>query len=85
MKMLNINDFKYGFLIGNFDPSLIKTKELEVGIKFYKARQSDREHYHKISEEYSIVIQGRCSFNGHILSEGDIAKIERNEKINSSL
>ena len=36
MKKFKFENFIRGWLIGNFEPSILKTKEIEVGIKHYK-------------------------------------------------
>ena len=33
----NVSDFTKGWFIGNFEPSLLKSKDFEVAIKEYKA------------------------------------------------
>jgi len=49
MKIFNIEDMFKGWFIGNFEPSVIKTKEFEVAHHFHKKDYVDSEgsHYHK--------------------------------------
>ena len=70
-----------GWLIGNFCPSIYKTKEFEVGIKTYKKNQFEAKHHHKIATEVTAIISGSAKFNNHILHEGEVIKIEPGESI----
>ena len=36
MKFFQLSDFKRGWLIGDFDPAIVKTKNFEFGVKMYK-------------------------------------------------
>ena len=36
MKKYNLEDFKLGWIIGNFEPSILRTDQFEVSIKKYK-------------------------------------------------
>ena len=71
MKKISINDFKRGWIIGNFEPSLLKVDNLEVGLKSYNKGDEDEKHYHKFGTEISFLIVGSASFNGKVLKEGD--------------
>ena len=71
MKKIFLKDFTRGWLIGNFEPSLLKSNDIEVAVQTYDAGDEEEQHYHKIGTEISIVITGSASFNGDILSEGD--------------
>ena len=79
MKKISINDFKRGWIIGNFEPSLLKVDNLEVGLKSYNMGDEDEKHYHKFGTEISFLIVGSASFNGKVLKEAtmhvdDVAK-----------
>lgn len=41
MKKYKINDFKKGWVIGNFEPSIFKSIDFEFGVKFYKKGDID--------------------------------------------
>ncbi len=79
MKKYNLEKFTRGWFIGNFDPSIIKRTDFEVGVKVFTKGQTEASHYHKITTEITVVIQGNCKLNNEILSEGDIVVISPNE------
>lgn len=71
----NVNRFIKGWYVGNFEPSLYKTNDVEVGVKSYKKGDSESTHYHKIATEITVIISGKVRMNDSILTEGDIIVI----------
>ena len=72
MKKYNIDNFKGGWFIGDFNPSLIKTKDFEIAIKYYKSGDEDDEHVHLLADEYTVIVKGQVIMNGEIFEEKDI-------------
>lgn len=68
-----------GWFIGNFQPSLYKTNDVEVAVKKYKAGEKEKKHYHKIATEFTVVIYGCICMNGKRYKENDIIIIEPGE------
>lgn len=79
MKEINIKDFTRGWLIGDFEPSLFKNKQIEVAIQSYISGDQEPQHYHKIGTEISLMVSGSASFNEKILKEGEGLIIYPNE------
>jgi hypothetical protein len=75
MKKFNLENMIGGWIIGNFEPSLLKTNEVEVAIKKYKAGDYDSAHYHKIATEYTVIVSGQVEMSGVIYNENDILVI----------
>jgi hypothetical protein len=65
-----------GWFVGNFEPSLYKTDDVEVAVKNYKAGDSEEKHYHKIATEITVVSKGKVLMNGTEYNEGDVIVIE---------
>ncbi len=72
MDKLNIKDFKLGWIIGDFDKSLIRTKDFEVGYKEHKKDEDWPKHTHLIATEYNVVIKGSCLIDDVEMNDGDI-------------
>ena len=72
MQIFNLNDYKKGWFIGNFEPTLLKTKFFEVSIQTYKKGEFVHPHTHKIATEYNVVIEGSMSVQGNLLKKNDI-------------
>lgn len=80
MKKFNLNDMIRGWIIGNFDPSLLKTNEFEIAVKRYKAGEYEETHYHKISTEYTVIVSGIVEMSGVIYNQDDILIIPKMEE-----
>jgi hypothetical protein len=76
MKKVDLNTFIKGWFVGNFDPSLIKTNDVEVAIKKYKAGDHEDSHYHKIATEITAIVSGEVEMNGIKYVADDIIVIE---------
>ena len=65
-----------GWFVGNFEPTLINTADVEVAVKEYRCGTSEERHYHKISTEITVIVSGRVRMNGVEYYKGDIIIIE---------
>lgn len=76
MKKAKLENMTKGWLVGDFEPTLIKTRDVEVAVKEY--RKGDREgcHYHKVATEITVICSGRVRMNGIEYQRGDIIVIE---------
>lgn len=79
MKIAKLNDMVKGWFIGNFEPSLCKTNDVEVAVKTYKKGDREDKHYHKVATEYTVIISGRVKMNDIEYVAGDIIIMEPNE------
>jgi hypothetical protein len=79
MKQYKLDSFTNGWIMGRFNPSLFNSDIFEVGIKYYKAGDSDPAHYHAIAREFTVVLSGCVQMNEHYLCEGDILEVSQNE------
>jgi quercetin dioxygenase-like cupin family protein len=72
MEIRRIEDFTRGWIIGNFDPSLLKTDKFEVGLLTHKAGEMWPKHYHEVATEYNVLVSGRMIIQGKELKSGDV-------------
>lgn len=79
MKISQINKMTKGWFVGNFEPTLYKTNDVEVAVKEYKAGDFEGKHFHKIATEITVIISGVVLMNGIEYKAGDIIIIEPNE------
>jgi hypothetical protein len=75
MKTSHIDNFIKGWLVGNFEPSLLKTN-FEVGVQSHSAGELHTDHFHKLSTEINLVIDGTIKINNVVFSSGDIFILE---------
>ena len=81
IKINNIKEFTKGWFIGDFTPTLLKTNDFEVAIKYYKAGDQEERHHHKLATEYTVVVSGEISMNGEKFIKDEIITILPNEKV----
>lgn len=79
MKTAKLTDMTKGWFIGNFNPSLLKTNDVEVAVKTYAKGDKEEKHYHKIATEYTCIISGRVKMNNIEYGAGDIVVMEPGE------
>ena len=82
MKKCRLEDMKAGWFIGDFEPSLLRTKDFEVAVKMHPKGEIWDIHYHKVSREYNCLVKGSMTICGENLHEGNIFVIEPNEIAN---
>jgi hypothetical protein len=79
MEIHKINNFTGGWFIGDFEPTVFKTKTFEVCYKKHKKNETWDTHYHKIATEINYLINGSMIIQGKQLNKGDIFIIYPNE------
>lgn len=82
MIISNINNYKGGWIVGDFEPSIYKNKDFEIAIHKHKKEDATFPHYHKITKELNLILSGTIEVSNHILSQGDMWIYEENEVSN---
>jgi anti-sigma factor ChrR (cupin superfamily) len=81
MKKFNLDQMTKGWFVGDFEPTVIRTTDCEVGVKRYRSGDKESAHFHKEAVELTIVIEGRIRMNESVFLKGDIVLVEKNEII----
>ena len=76
MKTARLEDMVKGWFVGNFEPTLYRTNDMEAAVKCYKAGDREGAHYHKIATEITVIVSGRVRMNGVEYGAGDIIVME---------
>ncbi len=76
MKQERIENMKAGWFVGDFVPSVYKTKDFEVCYKVHPKGEQWPAHYHKKSTEINYLIRGKMTIQGKVLQSGDIFVFE---------
>lgn len=79
MKVDKLDNMFKGWIVGNFEPSLWKTDDVEVAVKHYDVGNYEEKHYHKVATEITIIGEGTVRMNDVIYTKGDIITIEPGE------
>ena len=82
MKTARLEDMVKGWFVGNFEPTLRRTNDVEVAVKTYSKGDREESHYHKIATEITVIVSGRVKMNGVEYGSGDIIVMEQNESTN---
>jgi quercetin dioxygenase-like cupin family protein len=76
MKRHRLTDFTRGWFIGDFEPSVLKTEQFEVGYLFHPKGQEWPDHYHKLGTEYNLLVRGSMRICGETIEAGELFIIE---------
>lgn len=76
MIIKRIEDFKGGWFIGDFNPSIYRTNEFEVAVHFYDKGQIWDAHYHAVAKEINYIISGKMLLQGKELKTGNVFSLE---------
>lgn len=79
MKITQMQDMTRGWFIGDFEPSVLRTKDFEVGYLTHKAGEFWAPHVHKEAVEINYLISGKMTLNDVMILPGMIFMIERGE------
>ena len=79
MKVTRLSDYTRGWVIGDFEPSALRTKDFEVAVLTHKQGEIWPAHYHKEGVEYNILISGKMVIQGTELNAGDVFVLDRYE------
>jgi len=79
VRLFELKDFTRGWIIGDFDPSILRTKDFEVGVLTHTKGEFWSPHYHKIAQEINVLLSGSMSCNGKLFAPGDIFVFDQGE------
>ena len=79
MQIATLNEMVGGWFVGDFVPSLLRSPQFEVAVKYYKAGDREASHHHKAAEEITVIASGLVKMCGRELAAGDMVKLDRGE------
>ena len=81
MDIISCDNYK-GWFVGDFEPNLLISKNLEFGYKKIPKGTKPDYHFHKIKTEYTILIEGliRLEMSNQIIKPITCIKLNPNEK-----
>jgi len=82
MKTYKMFEMRGGWFIGDFEPSVFKTKDFEVAFLKHHKGQKWPSHYHAIAKEINYLVKGKMKIQNKILVQGDIFIFEPKEIAN---
>ncbi len=76
MRIAKLDDMRLGWFIGNFDPTVHKTSEFEVSVKYFKAGDEEKGHFQRVAWEVTVIVHGEARIGDEVCKAGDIVTIE---------
>ena len=77
---MNLRDFIKGWIVGDFEPNVLRTKDFDFGVVHFYKGEEHVSHYHKISTEYNVVVTGRHRIGDKEYGPGDICIVRPMER-----
>lgn len=72
MKIHHLDSFTKGWMVGDFEPSIIRTPHCEFMVRYYTAGDTETMHVHKVASEITVCVSGVFMMAGTLLTAGDI-------------
>jgi hypothetical protein len=85
MEVRRIDDFKGGWFIGDFEPTLLRTSDFEVGWKVHTRDEFIHPHIHEHLVEYNLLAHGEMRVNGRHLKPGDLFIFAKGERVDAEV
>jgi hypothetical protein len=79
VEVRDISEFTKGWFIGDFEPTMLKTSDFEVGVKFFVKGDTEPLHKQIVATEFTVVISGDIQMNGKKFTRGQIVRIDPEE------
>lgn len=79
MKLFDPNEFKGGWFIGDFEPSIWRATGFEIGYKHHIAGEAWPAHYHEHMDEVTFLLEGTMQICNQTITGPIIFLIGRNE------
>ena len=67
----SLDEMTGGWMVGDFEPSCLRTTACEVACKHYRAGVGEEAHVHRVATELTLIASGRVRMNGRIFATGD--------------
>ncbi|MBL0690360.1 MAG: hypothetical protein JJV93_03290 [Alphaproteobacteria bacterium] len=79
MRTSKLGDMVKGWFIGDFYPSIMRTKNFEAGVKEYKKGDKEDKHMHKVGTEITVIVRGKVIMCDRVLKQGEVILMEPGE------
>lgn len=72
MKVFSLQDFKNGWFLGDFSPSVMRSEGFEVGVLTHLAGERWPAHFHRVSKEINVLLSGKMIVCGKEINPSEI-------------
>ena len=70
-----LEEMTRGWFVGDFQPTMLATEDVEVAIRHHPAGSAEASHFHKIATEITVILKGEARMLDRVFREGDIIKL----------
>jgi hypothetical protein len=74
-----LSEYTNGWLLGDFSPAVIQTKDFEVCVKTFKLGEREASHFQLIATEITVVLSGKVRMGEIFLDENEILVVNPGE------
>jgi quercetin dioxygenase-like cupin family protein len=74
-----LDDMTRGWFVGDFEPVVHRTSDVEVAVKSFAAGEAEERHVHRIATEITTIVSGSVRMDGVELHAGDIVEVRPGE------
>jgi len=85
MEVSHISDFKKGWFVGDFEPSIFRNPFFELAHQKHEAGYKTPKHFHKVTTELTYIVKGKMRVGDQILSDGCMFVYEKGEVADSEV
>lgn len=79
MDVHKLDQMKDGWFVGDFEPSVMRTHDFEVGLHCHAKGETCDPHFHVLTNEINVVVSGSLEVNGEVYGRGDILVLHPKE------
>ncbi|MCA8941018.1 MAG: hypothetical protein KDB80_00545 [Planctomycetes bacterium] len=79
MHLFKLDSMKGGWFIGDFEPSVMQTKDFAVGWRQHAKGEPIEPYFHVLAPEVNVIVRGRVRVNDQELAVGDIFLVHPKE------
>lgn len=79
MRVDRLDRMVRGWFVGDFEPTLYETGDVEIAVKHYEEGEHEQRHYHAIATELTVVVSGTARIAGREVAAGEIVVLEPGE------
>ena len=76
--LIDRTKYTRGWLVGDFEPSILRTKEMDVGWMVHEKDEIWDFHYHQTCVEINFLVSGRMKINEEFIEPGQMFVFEKN-------
>ncbi len=76
MRTHKLEDFTKGWMVGDFEPSIVRSKGTEVAFQSFRAGHVGEKHFHAQTTEITLIVSGHMKLGKEEFKAGDILVME---------